>query len=255
VIGLLGDLLFQFHHFTNVPPDTGEQKDPFQVVTAVFDPLVSVPGTEVLPKIEALQALVDDQVIQSFGVLTLRPDDINTYIYVAFRRLVGQLGETIPIADVPVEVVDQDRPRPSDDDVPIPEPTEEVVTHNEKVHVVVSTFFRAPRGNQRLAGPKNTNSRGEVSFVLTPQELETSAGAVVTLKETTFRQTGESQLKQTEKSLVERRPDIFFRVRTPDGVIDTRRLASGLLLNLRSRRIGSPEAPLTFVAGSGVVVV
>jgi hypothetical protein len=62
----------------------------FDIFSAIFDPLEPVTGTEVLPEAEAIQALVSEGRLEALGALTLRPDNINTYVYAQFMQSVPQ---------------------------------------------------------------------------------------------------------------------------------------------------------------------
>src|SRR5579863_4734870 len=84
----------------------------FDIFSAIFDVLSPVPGTEVLPEAETIQALVSEDRLEALGTLTLRPDNVNTYVYARFMRSVpgaGQAGQPpAPINDAVVQLMDQD---------------------------------------------------------------------------------------------------------------------------------------------------
>ena len=67
---------------------------------------------------------------------------------------------------------------------------------------------------------------------------------------------GEPTTRITRRALAENLPDVYFRGTPPDGpVFDTRLFDNGLVINLRSRRIGTAAAPLVFLTGKQGPVV
>jgi hypothetical protein len=255
LFGLVVDLMRQVPHFRGLIPDSaGAQDDPFQVVSAVFDPKEPVPGTEVLPRIEAVQALISNDKVESLGTASLRPDDVNTYIYAAFKRRSQDPipRPPTPIAGARVEVIDQDFPIPTGDDAkPPPEQVETQTTGPFETTTIVTVI--PPRRNQVLARG-TTDGQGRVTFVLTPTQLRTTAGTVVTVVRKENSDGDVIQTARSERPFLEALPDVFFRV-IPDGnpVFDTRLREGGFLIDLQARRTGSPDAPLTFVVGKGPV--
>jgi hypothetical protein len=256
LFGLVVDLLRQIPHFRGLlPHSAGAQDNPFQVIGGVFDPKVPVPGTEVLPRIEAVQALLSNDKVESLGTASLRPDDLNTYVYAAFKRRSQDPipRPPTPIAGARVEIIDQDFPiAPGDDAKPPPEPQVETKTAG-KFETTTIVTVTPPRRNQVLASG-TTDGQGRVKFVLTGSQLRTTAGTVVTVVRKENLQTGDIQTVRFEKPFLEALPDVFFRVTPQDGpMFDTRLLEGGFLIDLQARRTGSSDAPLTFVVGKGPV--
>jgi hypothetical protein len=97
-----------------------------------------------------------------------------------------------------------------------------------------------------------------VKFLLTPRQVTTTAGTIITttVTERLDVPNPEPEIRETETPLEERSPDIFFRVEQANGsTFDTRFLDGGFILNLRSKRVGSAEAPLTFTLGGPPIVI
>jgi hypothetical protein len=257
VFGFVVDLLRQIVHFEKLIPDSaGTQDNPFQVISAVFDPKVPIPGTEVLPRVEAVQALISSDKVESLGALSLRPDDVNTYVYAAFQRRSPDPvpRPPTPIAAARVELVDQDFPlAPGDDATP---PPTKVETKTAGKFETTTTVTVVPARRNEVIDVGTTDGAGRVKFVLTPADLRTTAGTIITsvVKEEVASgeivSSGESQ-----RPFLEARPDVFFRVTPKDGpVFDTRLRESGFIVDLSNRRTGSPDAPLTFIVGPGPIV-
>jgi hypothetical protein len=209
--------------------------------TGVFDPMENVPGTELLPRLEAVQVAVVEDSLQSFGLLTLRPDDLHTFIYLSLRRQLSFFSQ--PIADALVSVVDQDAPQPPNDDAVFKD--ESTTTINGNVTARVIFKFRAR--NETLAEGV-TDKDGVVRLVI---DRRTTAGTII--KTTLITEKGKEGTvrKIEESSLIEERPDIFFRITLPgeSTVRDTRQSGQTpfFQLNLNSRRLGEPDAPLTLI--------
>lgn len=231
---------------------TDEDREPVEIFPAVFDPTEPVPGTEVLPRVEAVQALVSEDRVESLGTLSLRPDDVNTYVYVQFKRRSAHIGEApTPITGARVDILDQDQPIPPDDDASLPQTG---TTSTIFGHTITDTTVRfvAPDRDQVLASG-TTDGHGRVQFVLRPNQLETAAGSVETTVSTeNVENEGRSKpQKTTTRPLRERLPDIYFRVTQRDGgIINSRQLDEGFVPNLNSRRVGSAREPLTFLTGT-----
>jgi hypothetical protein len=228
--------------------------------TTMIDLDRPVPGTELLPQIEGLDVEVDDVSLQTWNRITLVPDTINTYAYVALaeRGLFLPRSVARPIPGVRIECMDQDVPAPPGDDArpPLDEP-EQVVVSNRKRLVTVSTIYRPPTQDQRLASA-TTDMAGIARFVLRPSQLRTTAGRVERTRMTEYldQPQRETDYHTTTTVLVERAPDVYFRGRLVDGrSLDSRTLAPGLLLNLSQRRIGTPDSPLTFAIPERVLVL
>jgi hypothetical protein len=185
--------------------------------TTVIDLDRPVPGTELLPRITGLDAEVDDVSLRTWHRLSLVPDTINTYAYVALveRGLVQPRNGGRPLSGVRIECMDEEAEgcelaRPLVDEI------ERVVMSSRKRAPRVGTSARTPT-RDRLLAIATTDLVGIARFVL--RSARTS----------------------------ERAPDVYFRARLTDGrSLDSRTLAPGLLLNLGQRRIGTPDSPLTF---------
>lgn len=105
------DLILQLIRFA--PLLDGDDGGSFDIFPGIYDSREPVPGTEVLPKAEAVQALVSEDLLDARGTLSLRPDDINTYIYAQFIRHSPQLGGApTPISGAVVQLVAQDSRAP-----------------------------------------------------------------------------------------------------------------------------------------------
>lgn len=195
--------------------------------TTVIDLDRPVPGTELLAQIEGLDAEVDEVSLRTWHRLSLVPDTINTYAYVALveRGLLRPGVTERPLPGVRIEMVDQDVPAPLGDDVRSPpDEAERVVVSNRKRLVTVSSTYLPPSQDQ-LLGLATTDSTGLARFVIRPALPRTRAGSV----------------------MPEAAPDVYFRARLVDGrSFDSRTLAPGVLLNSSQRRIGTPDWPLTF---------
>lgn len=247
VIGALVDLIARIIHFIRLSPGGGSA-EPLRL-DGVFASELPIPGTEVLPRAETLQSRVEDLFLEANGVGTLVPDEVNTYLYLAFQRRSGLLPferKVTPIANALVDVMDQDAPPPAGDDAAIPPSVETEHISSKRIRTTI-TSFEAPGSDQALARA-TTNSAGQARFVLPPARLRTTAGRVVTrviIEETS---TGKIISDTTTKrALIENRPDVYFRLLEADGNrLDTRHQAGGFVVNLNTRRIGAPDAPLTF---------
>jgi hypothetical protein len=253
----LEDAFRQFKHFRQFFPDADEDEGKFEVLSAAFESPLPVPGTEVLPRAEAVQSLVgrdDLHLVESLGTVSMRRDDVNTYVYARFVRRPIDIGQpSTPLVDARVQLIDQDVPAPVRDDVVPPKPQTSTTTKDGVVTKRMSHFV-APTGNQVLATGA-TDNQGRVAFVLQPDQLRTTAGSVVT---TVFiGDVEEPPGNQTSEEPVEERlPDVYFRVTPTDGdgpAFNTRTLDRGFVQNLRERRIGTVTAPLTFDTGKGPV--
>ena len=251
----LDDAFRQYKHFRPFFPDADEDEGKFEVLSAALESPMPVPGTEALPRAEAVQSLVgrdDLHLVESLGTVSMRRDDVNTYVYARFVRRPIDIGQpSTPLVDADVQLIDQDVPAPVGDDVVPPKPQTSTTTKDGVVTKRMSHFV-APTGNQVLARG-TTDNQGRVAFVLTPDQLRTTAGSVVT---TVFiGDVEEPPGNQTSEEPVEERlPDVYFRVTPTDGpAFNTRTLDKGFVPNLRERRIGTVTAPLTFETGKGPV--
>ena len=91
--------------------EDSEGRSIFEIFSAIFDVLNPVPGTQVVAEAETIQALVSEDRLEALGNLSLRPDNINTYVYAQFMRSsqllpipsAGQVGQpSAPINDAVV---------------------------------------------------------------------------------------------------------------------------------------------------------
>lgn len=184
----------------------------------------------------------------------------------------GQAGQPpVPINDAVVQLMDQDVPPPAGDDAEPPAYSRIRRQHSESTGpgyttdttTTTTVRFLAPTADQQLARREKTDDQGRVQFVLTPADLRNSAGEVETIVETqvtrrtaTSAAVGEPTTRVTRRGLPENLPDVYFRVTPPDGPwFDTRQFDNGLVINLRSRRIGTAAAPLVFLIGTQGPVV
>ena len=124
---------------------------------------------------------------------------------------------------------------------------------NEKRIVVRSVSFEAPQNDDPLSEAV-TDSRGVAAFRLSPADVTTDAGTIVTTTTTDrLDERGDSTGREahaTRRALSEK-PDVYFLASLSERqLVDTRMLASGLVMNLASRRLGSASSPLTFVVGA-----
>jgi hypothetical protein len=118
--------------------------------------------------------------------------------------------------------------------------------HGHKRIRTTTTTFEPPTRDQVLTRG-TTNSFGRVKFFLSPDQLRTTAGTLVTQVDVFDTSNGETVTSVTKETIPETRPDVYFRVTQADGKkFDTRGRTGGFVLNLNSKRIGSAGAPLTF---------
>ena len=240
------DLYMQVSRFAPLFAGDGDD-EPFEVFSAVFEPRLPVPGTEVLPRAEALRSVVREDRIEVLGTLSLRRDHLNTYAYVQFVRP-DLDGTPKPLANAAVQLIDQDHPAPPADDAQ-PPATQTTTTRAGNTWVTREVTFVAPTHDEVLATAE-TDDEGRAQFVLGPERLQTSAGTVVIETRIVQFPSGASARTTSEQPLAENEPDVYFRVTPVDGVtFDTRSIDHGFVLNLRGRRIGSAAAPLVFLTG------
>jgi hypothetical protein len=252
----LADAFRLYKHFQPLFPDDNEEDGKFEVLSAALESPMPVPGTEVLPRAEAVQSLVgrdDLHLVESLGTVSLRRDDVNTYVYARFVRRPIDIGQpSTPLVDADVQLIDQDVPAPIGDDVVPPRPQSSTTT-KDGVVTRRESHFVAPTGNQVLA-KDTTDDQGRVAFVLQPDQLRTTAGTVVTTVSTENLHKVVPSITTSEEPVEEHLPDVYFRVTPKDGpAFNTRTLDKGFVPNLRERRIGTVTAPLTFETGKGPV--
>jgi hypothetical protein len=216
---------------------------------AIFDSMRPIPRTELLPRIEAIQHVIDDLKLELIGRLTLQLDDLNSYFYLRLVRRGGLLGhERIPVTDAAVKIVDQDVPQPAGDDVVL---QDERTTRREtdRTRTTVTTVDELTGGDQVL-GAVVSDRTGCATFILPPYSLVTSGGTRTTTT-VEARRVGsgwESSADETIELIPERRPDVYFLIELSSGeTFDTRALAPGLLVNWAERRFGRIDSPVTFV--------
>lgn len=246
VIDALVDAFRQIKHFRPFFPDDDEEEGKFEVLAAAFESSVPVPGTEVLPRAEAVQSLVgrdDLHLVESLGTVSMRPDNVNTYVYARFDRRPIDIGEpSTPIVDADLQLFDQDVPAPVPDDVVPPAPQSGTTT-KDGVVTTRRSHFVAPTGNQVLA-TGTTDNQGRVAFVLQPGHLRTTAGTVVTTVSTENLHKVVPSITTTVEPVEENLPDVYFRLTPTDGpAFVTRTLDNGFVPNLDERRIGTVAAP------------
>lgn len=244
-----------------------------------------IPGTELLPRAHLVASLPSEGTLETFAQVDLVPDHINTYVYAAFLERKGLLGRQVhPLAHTQVQLMDQDAPRPTGDDAPIPKEGHRIVFHNRKRFVTEETKFEPPIHDQLLSTAQ-TDDRGLIRVMLTPTERTTTAGTKVVTTTTEKLDVEESpgshihggpggiggepgpvgppvndrpgiDVVTHHSPIIERKPDVYFRVKLPDGRTgDTRRQSSGLTINLGAGRLGTPESPLTFTFRTGIPTV
>jgi len=255
IIGAVLDLIVQIVHYIRPVPSGGDN-DPLRL-NGVFSRDLPVPGTEVLPQAGTLQSRVEELFMEANGVASLIPDNINTYVYAAFQMRIGPdpfSSAILPIQNVKVELIDQDVPRPVGDDTVIPPSTEKTKIGPKIIRTVTSNF--EPVTHDQILAQGTTDNSGQVRFIIQPSQLRTVAGTLVTITTVEDTQTGEvTSSRVTHQIIRESHPDVFFQVTLRDGQkFDTRGMTGGFTLNLVSKRIGSPGAPVVLTWEEGVIV-
>jgi hypothetical protein len=214
---------------------------------SLFKLRTPISGTELLPRITGAYMRATADCLEHFYSISLVPDEINTYLYARFlyRDLATLARPVEPLSGVKVQLLDQDFPKPTFDDVKIPLEEEEIVIEGGSKVIVIKLY--APPESDEVLKVEKTDWTGLARFMLRPHELQTTAGTVftTTTKITEFHESGET----TEKPIREQLPDVYFRVHTDFGVRDTSKSDDdeGLMVNLRMKRVGSADAPLTFL--------
>lgn len=156
-------------------------------ISGMISSSTPLPGTELLPTVEVLQASITDTAgvpnaaLATNGSFTLRPDEEATYLYLRVLRSpqkVAPGASPQPVEGVRVQVVDQDVPRPAGDDTTIPEDTT-VATGNQTV--IESHRFVPPSEDQILVAGR-TGGDGEVQLRMDRGVLDRArlAGQVAT---------------------------------------------------------------------------
>jgi hypothetical protein len=202
-----------------------------------------IPRTELLPVLDQLVTRVDDETLVASAAAALRPDGINTYIFARVIQSGTQFeGGTGPIAGASVQVCDQDAPPPPGDDVIPPlEGEDEQVFGNKFIHSS-STVYERPRSDQVLA-QGTTDFDGRIMFTLAPGQLGHGAGQVVNTTSIEDLHTHEVKTTITREPVIEGAPDIYFIIRALSDSADTRKTSGGLIVNFRSKKLGTPIAP------------
>ncbi|PWU08158.1 MAG: hypothetical protein C5B51_08380 [Terriglobia bacterium] len=207
----------------------------------------SIPGTELLPTISNLTSSVGDGTLTASFSADFKHDEINTYIYLRVLNSMLPQGAGGPLSDASVEVCDLDVPAPTRDDAKVPEEVheEKVIGTPPKFIVSVDRTFEPPTTNPVLA-KGGTNFEGRVMFSLTPSELITSAGVAVVTNTTEDFRTGKTTNTRIEREpVLERFPDLFFRISRDGATVDTHSAPDGFFLNFKDKRIGQPAQPHT----------
>ena len=146
----------------------------------------------------------------------------------------------------------QDVPPPTGDDAFVMESSDRFV--GAKIIKTVEVVFQ-PSASDDLLATTTTDSKGRANFVLSPSDIRTTSGTIVTTEVTTRIDTFETQASQSTRANIEAKPDIYFRIVLPNGrAFDTRGQELGLVLNLSSKRLGSPDEPLRFLFRESLVV-
>jgi hypothetical protein len=214
-----------------------------------------VPGSDQLPTLTNGSLQLDSGALLMTATAGLRPDDVNTILYVRFLQQDGiSVFTTKPVAGVTVQLLDQDVPPPPGDDPTIVVPPSSFGLHGKKGENIVNSF-EPPKADQKL-GEGKTDLNGVVRFALLKSQLVTNAGNIVT-KTTRY---DPDQLRivteTTETPVVENEPDLYFYLTLPDGtVVDTRSMPGGFMKNFTSARIGTLAHPLTFTIGGSTGVL
>jgi hypothetical protein len=213
----------------------------------------ALPGTDLLPALSGEFFRVDDGGLLLGGTLSSRPDDVNTYFYVAFQT-VGEFGIAQPLAGAKVRLIDRDSPVIANDDVTLPQPrtvTSSHTTPNGTISTKTTTSFE--RGANEVFKSVTTDRNGRIRIYLPRSSLE-SVGATRVVQTVRVGIDGEEDVGEvTGKPIKEAFPDFFFSIETKEGArFDTEAMPSAHWLNFHSARVGSRQAPLlVFLGGQG----
>jgi hypothetical protein len=221
-------------------------------MNGVFEADRPVPLTELAVRAELLQAGVRQggDRFELRGTVTLPPDADHLFVYVRVLQESefgggGPFRPTFPVADATVEVRDQDNPLSPGDDVR-PFPTEPEITLAGGV--LSSVTRRLELGQNERMGRSITDDSGLARLVVS--RTGGSSGTVVTTTTIGNPQTGVTTTFETRGPGIELLPDVYLRVRLPDGRrFDSVDLEgeSGLRVNYGAGRLGSPDSPITLV--------
>ena len=178
VIDGVEDAFRQLRHPRPFFPDADEDEGKFEVLSAALESPVPVPGTEVMPRAEAVQSLVGRTTCTWWSrwepspcaVMTSTP----TSTHGSSAAPSTSDSRATPLVGARVQLIDQDVPAPLRDDVVPPRPQSSTTT-KDGVVTRRESHFVAPTGNQVLA-TGTTDNQGRVAFVLQPDQLRTTAG-------------------------------------------------------------------------------
>jgi hypothetical protein len=202
-----------------------------------------IPRTELLPVLDQLVTRVGDETLVASAAAGFRPDGINTYIFARVMQSGSQFeGRSGPIAGASVQVCDQDAPPPPGDDVIPPREGETEFTLGNKFLKKSSTVYERPRSDQVLA-QGTTDFDGRIMFTLEPAQLGLGAGHVVNTTSSEDLHTHEVETTIRRQQVIETAPDIYFIIRALSDSADTRKTQGGLIVNFRSKKLGTPTAP------------
>lgn len=183
--------------------------------STIIDLTSPIPGSDERPVLSAVCFRVTNGAMLMAATVGLRPDNVNTVMYVRFLEPDG----IDVLAGATVQLMDRDAPALRDPP-----------TGSGSQAIPARSPFRRRREDQRVAEGQ-TDLNGTVRFVLNTHKTPIPA----------------------RNSRVEWKPDLYFRVKLPDGsVADTRNLPGGFMLDINSSRIGTLSNPLTFALGSSV---
>jgi hypothetical protein len=214
-------------------------------VSALFESSEPVPGTELLVAVEVLQAAAVEHEFLSNGRLTLEADTQNTYVYALFSD-VSTLGASTPIVNATVELIDLDNPAPPHDDA-VPPPVSVTEDDGTRTTAVLKSYVP---GSNQLLSTATTRDDGRVRFVLTPDDLRTTAGFAdftVTRENLT---TGAKFTTEERHTVIENRPDLFFQITRKDGTTADTQVRS--IDNVGpGQHVGTADAPRRFDFGPG----
>jgi hypothetical protein len=218
---------------------------------------LALPGTDLLPALTGEFFRIDDGSLVLGGTINARPDDTNSYFYIAFQTI-GQFGRTQPLVDAKVQLIDRDNPPAPGDDVTLP-PTRTVTTRHTIPNGTFSTTTTTSyeRGADEVFKSVTTDRNGRIRIYLPKRALQ-SVGAKQLIRTVHVGIDGSddgddsAEMPNTKLGglIKESFPDFFFQVVTKDGTrFDTSVIPSAHWLNFHSSRIGSPSAPLVVILG------
>jgi hypothetical protein len=230
---------------------------PTSQFVAVFEPNVSIPLTELLPRVRALGVSIDVAAIRVQASFDLVRDDINTYVYLrCVTEGLPQIGGGLPAKGVGARLLDQDVPAPPGDDAPVPtEGTTETPVGPRRMRTVTVSFNPNSADQEMARG--TTDGQGRLQLVISPGRLQSRAGVLTTTTILEDIQTGETISSNTQTRVIsERRPDLYFLLQVQNQrVVDSRSQPGGFIVNINTKRWGTIEQPLVFrVPRPGLVI-